>query len=193
MVKGKQKESEKENQEVNESTDIQQEPEQEVKVVEKVVEVEKPIEVQDMSKPERQKLIKDIEKQDIEDHLAKEAKRIESTTCPKCDAPLKLKAEDYMQEGNIPKVIECAKCENLVRVFVNYKASPQISRADISTKSRGYAWATQRPGDWKDKHVKRFVEEEQERLENNISSLSEEGQKLFRIQLLILKKLKVIK
>ncbi|MBZ2167005.1 hypothetical protein [Methanobacterium spitsbergense] len=159
----------------------------------KEVIVEKPIEVKDLSQTERSNLIEQVKQQDIQDHLDAEKQRIESTICPKCKKSLKLNAEDYLKEGNTPKIVECPNCERLIRAYVRYPGPIEIFKAEITTKSRGYAFATQKPGLWSDKDTVKWIEQEVERSDNGKSSLSAEGQKLFRIQQLILKKQKVIK
>ena len=184
-----------ETQEAPENTEETQDTETEAtpEVTEKIVEVPTPISVEDMTPNERAQLIEDCNNQDIKEHLDKEIKRIESTACPKCGTNLGLKGEDYLKKGNKPELKECKKCHRQIRVHVLYKADPSVSRAKIKTKNRGFAWNTEQPQNWTDKQTTQWFKEEKEKLDKNNSSLGPDGQKLLRVQALILKKLKVIK
>ncbi|MBZ2166303.1 hypothetical protein [Methanobacterium spitsbergense] len=155
--------------------------------------VEKPIEVSDLSRTERLNLADDIKKQDIVEHLESEKNRIEAITCPVCRKKLGLKGEDYQNTDNKNEVVECSNCEQLVKVTVRYTGPIENTKAEISTKARGYAWETRNPGLWEDKHVLKYVKAEAVKLEENRSVLTEDEQKLFRVMLLLLKKAKVIK
>ncbi|MCE7699501.1 MAG: hypothetical protein K8E24_012090 [Methanobacterium paludis] len=158
-----------------------------VKVVEKIV--EKPIRVEKLSRSQRAKLTEDIVRQDIQDHLNVERQRIKDVLCPECGKSLKLKPEDYLKTGNKPQRIECPSCERIIRVQIRYPGPVQTTSAEITTKSRGYAWATQHPSTWKDSDVEKWVEQEEKAFSKNRSSLSPESQKLFRVLSLVLKKL----
>ena len=160
-------------------------------IIEKII--EKPINPEDMTPDERAQLIEDCRNQDIKEHLEKEIKRIESTACPKCGTNLGLNGEDYLKQDNKPELKECKKCHRQIRVHVLYKADPQVSRAKIKTKNRGFAWNTEDPQNWTDKQTIQWFKEEKEKLDKNNSSLGPDGQKLLRVQTLILKKLNVIK
>ncbi len=146
-----------------------------------------------MTPEELDELQTKINSQKVQNHLDAEAKRIKEISCPVCDTNLKLKPADYLKMGNKPEKLECKKCERFVTVYINYKEDPETSDADITVKSGGYPWATELPSTWEDKHVKRWIEEEEEKIKNNTSGLSVEGQKLFRMNLLALKKAKIIK
>jgi RNase P subunit RPR2 len=159
----------------------------------KEVIVEKPIEVKDLSQTERANLIEQVKQQDIQDHLDTEKQRIKEIICPKCEKPLKINPDEYLKMGNKPREIECPSCERLIRVYIDYRQSPETSEALITTKARGFAWETKQPGTWKDKDTVKWVENEVERAKQGNPSLSPEGQIIFRIQQLILKKQKVIK
>ncbi|AEG18643.1 hypothetical protein [Methanobacterium paludis] len=137
--------------------------------------------------------IRQLKQVKIKNHLKDEEKRIKEIKCPKCGKNLGLKPEDYMQKGSKATTIECPKCEQLIYTLVEYHDEPEQTSARMATKSKGYAWETQAPGIWKDKHTLRWAKEESEKLENNASRLTEENQKILRVQALILKELKLIK
>lgn len=158
-----------------------------------VKEVGNPLNLADKSPKELEELQSQIESQKTENHLKREEKRIKAIECPVCGRKLKLKPKRYMQTGNTPEELECPGCEKLLRVFINYKENPETSTADITVKSGGYAWETKVPGEWDDKHVKRWAEEEMARIKENRSALSIEEQKIFRLLYLAVKKQKIVK
>jgi len=155
--------------------------------------VEKPLNLAEKSPQELAELQANIRKQEQINHIKAEAKRIKELSCPKCGENLGLNPKNYMKQGNLPESMECKGCERLISVYINYKEDPTISKAEISTKAKGYVWINQLPSTWQDKHTIKWVEQEKERLLKNQSTLSPDNQKLFRVQLLILEKLKIIK
>lgn len=193
MAKGKKSSDTKSKGKEIENTEVI--PEDPVEKIENTIveTVEVPITPENMSDQELDDLQAKIEYQKIQNHTNKEAERIRAISCPSCGTNLDLNPDDYMKKGNKPEKIECQKCERLNTVYINYKDEPESSEAEITVKPGGFAWATQLPATWKDKHVKRWVEDEAQKISENKSSLTVEGQKLFRMQYLALKKLKIVK
>jgi hypothetical protein len=149
--------------------------------------------IEDMTPKERQKLVADIEKQNIQDHIEAEKQRIKNIECPNCGRNLGLKPENYLKQDNLPVPVECKKCEKVITVIVNYREDPTLCTADITLKIRPYAWIGQPPTMWTDKHVKRWAEEEMQAIKENRSTLNMNEQKLFRMMYLGLKKQKIVK
>jgi DNA-directed RNA polymerase subunit M/transcription elongation factor TFIIS len=166
-------------------------PEVQEEIVEKIV--EKPLDLADKSPEELAELEANIKSQGIKNHLKAESQRIKDISCPKCGKNLGLKPEDYLKLGNLPESIECKECGILVRVYVNYQEDPSISTADILVKNAGYVWINQLPSTWEDKHALKWVEQEVKKLMNNQSSLSPDNQKMLRVQMVTLKKQRLIK
>jgi len=159
----------------------------------KEVIVEKPLDLAEKTPEELAELEANIKNQETKNHLKAESQRIKDISCPKCGKNLGLKPEDYLKLGNLPESIECKECEIIVRVYVNYQEDPSISTADILVKNAGFVWINQLPSTWEDKHALKWVEQEVEKLMNNQSSLSPDNQKLLRVQMVTLKKQKLIK
>jgi len=159
----------------------------------KEVIVEKPLDLADKSPEELAELEANIKSQGIKNHLKAESQRIKDISCPKCGKNLGLKPEDYLKLGNLPESIECPECEILARVYVNYQEDPSISSADITVINAGFVWINQLPSTWEDKHAIKWVEQEVEKLMKNQSSLSPDNQKMLRVQMVTLKKQKLIK
>jgi ssDNA-binding Zn-finger/Zn-ribbon topoisomerase 1 len=159
----------------------------------KEVIVEKPLVLADKSPEELAELEANIKSQGIKNHLKAESQRIKDISCPKCGKNLGLKPEDYLKLGNLPESIECPECEILARVYVNYQEDPSISSADITVINAGFVWINQLPSTWEDKHAIKWVEQEVEKLMKNQSSLSPDNQKMLRVQMVTLKKQKLIK
>jgi hypothetical protein len=149
--------------------------------------------IKKLTPKERQKLVEDIEKQNIKEHLEEEKQRIKDLECPNCGCNLGLKPKDYLKQDNLPVPVECKKCEKVITVIINYREDPTTTNADITLKIRPYAWISQPPTMWTDKHVKRWAEEEMQAIKENRSTLKMNEQKLFRMQYLGLKKQKIVK
>ena len=139
------------------------------------------------SPEELNKLEAEIQSSRIKKHLNEEEQRIKDICCPECGSNLKLKPKDFMIIDRRPAQIECKECERLVKVSVKYLESPETSDATINIRKGGYAWVSQPPASWKDKHAERYYEDEKEKLLAGTSSLSLEGQKLLRVMMLIKK------
>ena len=176
---------------VPETEKTEETPEVQEKIKEVIV--EKPLDLADKSPEELVELEANIKSQGIKNHLKAESQRIKDISCPKCGKNLGLKPEDYLKLGNLPESIECKECGILVRVYVNYQEDPSISTADILVKNAGYVWINQLPSTWEDKHALKWVKQEVEKLMKNQSSLSPDNQKLLRVQMVTLKKQKIIK
>ena len=149
--------------------------------------------IEDLTPAERQELVEDIKAQNIKEHLEAEKQRIKDLECPTCGRNIGLKPENYLKQGNLPIPVECKKCEKIITVIINYKEDPTVSNADITLKIRPYAWISQPPTMWTDKHVRRWAEEEMMAIKENRSTLNMNEQKLFRMQYLGLKKQKIVK
>ena len=167
--------------------------EEEVVEEQSVEEVTPALQIEAMSDLELAQMQDQINAQQITNHLELEKQKIEDVTCPACDNALGLKAEDYLKTGNLPQIIECPKCEMLASVNIRYADDPSVAYAEITVKEQGYAWETQAPSEWTDTHTKRWAQEESKKLADAKSTLSPEGQKLFRVLQLSLKKQKLIK
>lgn len=134
-----------------------------------------------------------IEAQKVDNHLDAEKQKIKDIKCLSCGKKLGINPDYYLKEGNIPELIECPKCEMLCTVLIAYNDDPSIVESLITINSQGYAWETQAPSLWADKHVKRWAQEESDKMDVNQSTLSLEGQKLFQCLRLTMKKQKLIK
>jgi hypothetical protein len=167
--------------------------EEEVVEEQPVEEVTPALKIEAMSDLELAQVQDQINAQQITNHLEQEKQKIESVKCPACDKALGLKPEDYLKTGNLPQIIECPKCEMLASVNIRYTDDPSLAYAEITVKEQGYAWETQAPSEWTDTHAKRWAQEESKKLIDAKSTLSPEGQKLFRVLQLSLKKQKLIK
>lgn len=161
---------------------------------EQPVEEDTPVlKIEAMSDLELAQMQDQINAQQISNHLELEKQKIKDVTCPACDKALGLNPEYYLKTGNIPQIIECPKCEMLASVNIRYADDPSVAFAEITVKEQGYAWETQAPSEWTDTHAKRWAQEESKKLADAKSTLSPEGQKLFRVLQLSLKKQKLIK
>lgn len=172
---------------------IEEEMVQEEPIKEKIVEIEKPLNLAEKSTAELDKLEADIENQKIQNHLESERKRIEEISCKNCGNNLELQPEDYMKQNNTPFKLECKKCEKQQTITIQYTEPPETGTAIIEVKSGNYAWEVNDPSTWKDKHVQRWMEDEQEKLETNRSTLKPNEKKLFRVLQLLAQKQKIIK
>ena len=166
---------------------VQEQPEEPVEEVAPVLKIEA------MSDLELVQMQDQINAQQITNHLELEKQKIKDVTCPACDKTLGLNPKDYLKTGNIPQIIECPKCEMLASVNIRYTDDPSVTYAEITVREQGYAWETQAPSEWTDTHAKRWAQEESKKLADAKSTLSPEGQKLFRVLQLSLKKQKLIK
>lgn len=175
--------------EVTETKPAEETPEPEVIIQE----VKVPIPIEDLSEKELDEFQAQIEEQKINNHLKAEEQKIKDVACPVCNKKLGLKPGEYMKLDNKAQVIECPKCERLITCLINYNEDPSISNADITLKTGGFAWETQHPSLWEDKHAQKWAQEEANKMAENKGTLSLEGQKLFRVMQLSLKKQKIIK
>lgn len=147
----------------------------------------------DKSSAELDEIEREIKAKRLQNHLENEKARIKALNCPKCGNNLELDPNEYMKKGNPPHTVECKDCERLIHVTIRYKDNPENSEAILRVKSLGYPWQNQAPSTWTDEHVEKWLADEKPRFEDNKSQLPEENQKIFRVQLYILKKLKVLK
>ena len=120
-----------------------------------------------------------LKAQKIENHVRAEAKRIKAIKCPACGKNLGLKPRAFMKKGGKAVTVECA-CETLVYVLVDYKDSPEQEEGRIVVRSRGHAWETRPPTEWKDKHALKWYDLQVEAIKNDRCELPEETQKLIR-------------
>jgi len=107
-------------------------------------------------------------------HLDGETKKIKDIRCKACGTKLRVKPEDFMKVGVPPKMFECPKsdCEVLNKVIVSYDTPPEeYGEAEIIIKMKGFAWESLHPGQLSPKHIKKWLEAENEKIVINKSNI----------------------
>lgn len=115
------------------------------------------------------KEIKELENKKIQLHINEETKKIKSIKCKSCDTNLKLKPKDIMKKGRVAKMVACPKCEMMNRVLIVYENNPEVAEGLIQITAQEYAWETLAPSNFNEKHIKKWIAEENKRIINNMS------------------------
>jgi RNase P subunit RPR2 len=99
-----------------------------------------------------------------------ELKKIKDLKCIKCGTPFKLPAKTFEDHRSKSIIEVCKKCDIQNRIGVRYHRDENgIRIAEYKQTLRGYPWETKLPGMFNGDETKKWVEDEDRRIQQNNS------------------------